>query len=243
MSGARRHYLKCSSFNPDDIVKCRNCSLSYFAKEMPKTSTGFRFVCSRCSNKSLLQRYHNKKRLLTIARDEAVSAIKSVINRPDTIKNSIDENVIVSSDGLVSSINRDSVLKPQDWDCFKKGYKGIRGYYVFRNTYVHRIVAGAFFGESDMIVNHIDSNRLNNDLENLEYVSARENSVHATMNRSLKKAYRHNISNGRTWYSRINNDGTDEYLGSFFTKDEAEEAFNKRFLEIHKGSYYDNKYA
>lgn len=40
---------------------------------------------------------------------------------------------------------------------------------------VARLVASAFYGESDLTVNHIDGNRLNNRVENLEWCSVAEN--------------------------------------------------------------------
>lgn len=40
---------------------------------------------------------------------------------------------------------------------------------------VARLVAMTFFGPSDLTVNHIDGNRFNNCVENLEYVSLAEN--------------------------------------------------------------------
>ena len=40
---------------------------------------------------------------------------------------------------------------------------------------VARLVAITFLGESDLTVNHIDGNRFNNNIENLEWVSLREN--------------------------------------------------------------------
>lgn len=40
---------------------------------------------------------------------------------------------------------------------------------------VARLVASAFYGESDLTVNHIDGNRFNNNVENLEWCSIAEN--------------------------------------------------------------------
>jgi len=43
---------------------------------------------------------------------------------------------------------------------------------------VHRLVLLAFIGESDLDVNHKDGNKLNNALDNLEYVTKSENHIH-----------------------------------------------------------------
>lgn len=47
---------------------------------------------------------------------------------------------------------------------------------------VHKLVANAFIGESDLQVDHIDGNKQNNRLDNLEYVTPKENT-----NRAWKK--------------------------------------------------------
>jgi hypothetical protein len=39
-----------------------------------------------------------------------------------------------------------------------------------KSLYVHRLVAFAFFGKFDLYVNHINSNRTDNRVENIEYV-------------------------------------------------------------------------
>lgn len=45
---------------------------------------------------------------------------------------------------------------------------------------VHRLVAGAFLGDGgDLFVNHIDGNRKNNHVDNLEWVTPRENALHS----------------------------------------------------------------
>lgn len=63
------------------------------------------------------------------------------------------------------------------------------GYYVVglsmngknHNIEVHRLVATAFIGERPYKheVNHIDGNKLNNNVSNLEYVTRSENGLHA----------------------------------------------------------------
>lgn len=57
------------------------------------------------------------------------------------------------------------------------------GYYVVnlsknqnaRMWFVHKLVALAFLGESQLSVNHKDENKANNNLENLEYLSIADN--------------------------------------------------------------------
>lgn len=44
---------------------------------------------------------------------------------------------------------------------------------------VHRLVMLTFVGPSDLTVNHIDGNKLNNMLKNLEYCTSKENTKHA----------------------------------------------------------------
>jgi len=64
-----------------------------------------------------------------------------------------------------------------------KGYLRVNLYFNAkgRPTRVHGIVAEAFLGErpEGMTVNHIDGNKTNNHVENLEYVSNKENVRHA----------------------------------------------------------------
>lgn len=55
--------------------------------------------------------------------------------------------------------------------------------------FVHRLVAMAYFGESDMVVNHKDSDRLNNKIDNLEYCTYLENNIHGLVHGKRKLKY------------------------------------------------------
>ncbi|ACU46844.1 HNH endonuclease [Lactococcus phage CB13] len=65
-----------------------------------------------------------------------------------------------------------------------KPIAGSHGYCTIRingnNMLVHRLIMEAFRGKSDLTVDHIDGNKLNNSLDNLEYVTLGEN---------IKRAY------------------------------------------------------
>lgn len=52
---------------------------------------------------------------------------------------------------------------------------------------VHRLVLYGFKGLNDLIVNHKDGNKQNNRLENLEYCTYSENTIHYLMNREKPK--------------------------------------------------------
>lgn len=47
---------------------------------------------------------------------------------------------------------------------------------------VHRLIAITFLGESNLTVNHIDGNRFNNKIDNLEWISLKDNIIHGFNN-------------------------------------------------------------
>ena len=86
----------------------------------------------------------------------------------------------INSEGLVRRISTKRIKKS-----FKRpdGYIGIQLYITknkVKNYQLHRLIADAFIPNPDnkLYVNHIDSNRENNSLENLEWVTFEENVKH-----------------------------------------------------------------
>lgn len=65
--------------------------------------------------------------------------------------------------------------------------KGLR-----KSFSIHRIVAMTFIGESDLVVNHIDGVKTNNNINNLEYVTSQENTAHAVRTGLIKNNSRIN---------------------------------------------------
>jgi hypothetical protein len=67
---------------------------------------------------------------------------------------------------------------------------------------VHRIVAETFFGlNDDLTVNHKNNNKLDNRVENLEYVTASENTSHS-FKTGARKFCHPVVSEGVLYYSR-----------------------------------------
>ena len=84
----------------------------------------------------------------------------------------------INEQGIVRNIRtgsiRNSFLR-------KDGYKGIQLYKKkVYNFQLHRLIAIAFIPNPDNkpFINHIDSNRSNNSLSNLEWVTHQENVIH-----------------------------------------------------------------
>ena len=139
----------------------------------------------------------------------------------------------VSNNGNVRRIGR-RILKNFD---AAKGYQKVQLWKENKGKafLVHRLVLLAFVGQSEMQTNHINRNKKDNRLENLEYVHARENINHVYRNRELpagvakdKKSYRASIViNGKV----LN-------LGNYKTSKEASDAYLGKIKELGLGDKY-----
>lgn len=89
-------------------------------------------------------------------------------------------NYEVSNEGEVRNIDTGKVLKQED----NRGYLRVILYVNGKKTHkkIHRLVAEAFIPNPDNKpqVNHIDENKKNNSVGNLEWATAKENSNYGT---------------------------------------------------------------
>lgn len=109
-------------------------------------------------------------------------------------------NYFVSNNGCVFSM-KSGVMKELKKEISKTGYERIRFYNkgVNKLYLVHRLVLSVFTGGmKDLFVNHIDGNKTNNNLENLEWCTHSENVKHAFatgLNNSSKARKRVSLEN------------------------------------------------
>lgn len=93
--------------------------------------------------------------------------------------------IACSPDGRVLTIKSGRILSQLNENGYKKvSFKDGRINVI---RFVHRLVAECFIGISSLQVNHIDGNKANNHVSNLEYVTAKQNTAHA-IRLGLKKS-------------------------------------------------------
>ncbi len=102
------------------------------------------------------------------------------------------ENYEVSNLGKVRNMKNGRIIKPH------LNENGYLKHWLFENNKkkylsLHRIIAIAFIDnpEEKPCVNHIDENKLNNDLSNLEWCTVKENNIHGTrIKRASEKCFK-----------------------------------------------------
>ena len=132
----------------------------------------------------------------------------------------------------------------------KNGYERFNIGSPTKSFLVHRLVAENFIQNSDNKpeVNHIDGNKLNNNLSNLEWVTRSENIVHGFNNGLISKDKN---NRGKNHFRAIPIKATDKQGNIIFTFESAGEAqrlnnFNKQSvrdavrgkLKTYKGLYW-----
>ncbi len=125
-----------------------------------------------------------------------------------------------------------------------KLYKNTNGYLrvnlringIQKTRIVHQLVAESFLNHKrcgfELVINHIDLDKTNNNLQNLEIVTQRENAnfKHIKSSSSYVGVSWNKKSN--KWISRIRINSKSKYLGLFIDELEASEAYQKALREL-----------
>lgn len=94
---------------------------------------------------------------------------------------------LASNDGKIKHLNS-PIKRIHEEDERPQYYSQCHNYKIVKiyskSHYVHRLVAAAFHGPcpEGLVVDHIDGNKLNNNAENLRYITAYENVSRACIN-------------------------------------------------------------
>ena len=142
----------------------------------------------------------------------------------------------VSNLGNVKSLNykrtkKEKLLKPE---IMNRGY--FRVQLKGKRFFVHQLVAMAFLGHKpsgyDFVINHINFNRLDNRLENLEIVTQRENINHRQKNHSSKYTGVSWRKGQNKWVSRIKIKDKIIHLGYFDCEIEANKYYQNALEKL-----------
>lgn len=142
------------------------------------------------------------------------------------------ENYTIKFDGTITNNKRKCVMSPFICNRYLRvTLRNSEGKQI--HHYIHRLLALHFIANPDNLpcIDHIDGNSLNNNLQNLHWVTHQQNDH----NRQNAKGYCFDRWANK-WKASIMNDGVLKHLGNFNTKEEARDVYCKARLLRNKQS-------
>lgn len=110
-----------------------------------------------------------------------------------------------------------------------------------KNMRIHKLVANAFLGESNLQVDHIDGNKQNNNLNNLEYVTPKENTQRAWKKGIAKNTeYQRQIAK-KVMVERWKNNSHRKVRGTKRSTEEKRE-YQRRYYREHRQQFKSVEY-
>ena len=145
------------------------------------------------------------------------------------------ENYLVSNLGNIKNNKTDRILKP---GIDTHGYYKVNLYKdrISYNKNIHILVGESFIPNpfNKKCIDHIDNNKLNNNVNNLRYATIKENSMNRKLNSNTSSNYKgisYNKKNNK-WIAYIRINGKLKHLGYFDNIDDAINARVKKAKEV-----------
>ena len=154
------------------------------------------------------------------------------------------ENYFVSNFGNVKNSKTNKILKQCN---HSQGYKliNLKNNGKWKSFRVHRLVGNAFLENPDNkeMIDHIDENKVNNNVKNLRWATRKDNGYNRGKNINNTTGFKgvnyHKPSN--KYRAVININGNNKHLGYYETAEEASRYYEDKAKEIHAEFYYKNK--
>jgi hypothetical protein len=158
----------------------------------------------------------------------------------------VKEIVLNNSKIAIVSDHRFSELNQWHWHA----YKDHNVWYAVRHTYLpngkrttirmHQQIMGSL--PDGELIDHRDSNGLNNQDDNLRICSSRQNSQNKRKSRTSRSKYKgiYFDKEMQKWRARISYEGKRINLGYFFSEKEAAQAYNEAAIKFY-GDFANNK--
>jgi len=101
---------------------------------------------------------------------------------------------------------------------------------------IHNLVVVSFMGDvelnHDIVIDHINNNKHDNRLVNLQIITARENSTKDRRSGTSKHIGVSWDSSREKWYTQISINGNDVFLGRFKNEIDASNAYQNKLKEV-----------
>ena len=147
------------------------------------------------------------------------------------------ESYEVSNLGRIKSFkcNREKILKPCE-DVHGYLHVSLHKDLKRKTKNIHKLVAIAFLGHNPcghkLVVDHINNNKLDNNVENLQLITNRENAYKTQGKYSSKYKGVNFHKPNKKWRARIMINGKQTNIGLFNTEEEANEAYQNKLKTL-----------
>lgn len=147
-------------------------------------------------------KYYRKEEFIVSKSKKTLEDKVMEIRWKEIIIDGIQTGFMISENGLVLNKKTNGLIRStvNRFGYLKLGFK-VNGKY--KSFLVHRLVAQAFIPNPDnkRTVNHKDGNKKNNDVENLEWMTHKEN-IHHAIDNGLMNPHRFGLESARHIYSK-----------------------------------------